>query len=136
MFEKRVDEDWKKRAETEKARDETKAKGESRRAARGIPEASFTTHVLEMQMQALLALGDIEHPVTRRRERNLEHARYLIDVLAVLKDKTQGNLDPEEEAAISDTLAALQMRFVQVAGSPAPPGEAHPGSGADDPPRP
>ncbi|MBI3312264.1 MAG: DUF1844 domain-containing protein [Candidatus Omnitrophica bacterium] len=65
-----------------------------------------------LSMQALMSLGEIPHPVTQTAQADLEQARYLIDVIGMLKEKTQGNLSPEEAALIEDVLYELRMKYV------------------------
>ena len=63
-------------------------------------------------MDALISLGDVPHPVTKKQAVQLEHARYLIDVLGVLAEKTRGNLSVDEERLLKDTLYQLRMRYL------------------------
>lgn len=72
-------------------------------------------------MEALIALGDIPHPATNLQEANLEQAKYLIDILGMLADKTQGNLTPNESQLLEDAVYQLRMRFVEKTQPPIPP---------------
>ena len=65
--------------------------------------------------QALFALGLIRVRGEEEREPDLEMARYNIDMLEALAAKTKGNLDPQEEKMLKDTLGDLRMGFVSVA---------------------
>ena len=67
-------------------------------------------------MDALIALGDMPHPTTRKQAANLTHARYLIDLLGMLEEKTRKNLTPDEERLLKDTLYQLRMRYLAKAG--------------------
>ncbi|MBI3087595.1 MAG: DUF1844 domain-containing protein [Candidatus Omnitrophica bacterium] len=67
-------------------------------------------------MDALIALGDIPHPVTKKPMPNLEHARYLIDLLGVLGEKTRGNLSVDEERLLKDALYQLRTRYLAKSG--------------------
>ncbi|MBL8692896.1 MAG: DUF1844 domain-containing protein [Planctomycetes bacterium] len=92
---------------------------ETRRASdMPLPGGDFRMFILKLNFQALIALGVVENPVTQRRERNLPHARMVIDDLRMLREKTKGNLSPEEEAHLSKALSDLQFQFVRVAESP------------------
>jgi hypothetical protein len=61
----------------------------------------------------LMLLGQIPDPVTQQRRRDLVQARHTIDILMMLREKTRGNLTPDEEALLQDLLPQLQMAYVQ-----------------------
>jgi len=63
-------------------------------------------------MQAWVSLGKIKNPATDKIERNLELARISIDMLRMLKDKTAGNLSKDEERLLTQTIADLQLNYV------------------------
>jgi hypothetical protein len=73
----------------------------------------FTTFVLSLGSSALVHLGDIEHPEAGASRENLALARQTIDILAMLSDKTHGNLTPEEARFLADLLSELRLRFVE-----------------------
>jgi hypothetical protein len=82
--------------------------------------------VVMMQAQnAALFLGQIPNPQTGKPETNLEVARMFIDQLAMIQEKTRGNLTNEEATILRNTLSNLQMAFVEVARE-TPQGAAHP----------
>ncbi|MBI3615916.1 MAG: DUF1844 domain-containing protein [Candidatus Omnitrophica bacterium] len=60
----------------------------------------------------MMALGEVPHPVTNARQEDLEQARYLIDVLGMLQEKTKGNLTPEEADLLEGLLYELRMKYV------------------------
>jgi hypothetical protein len=62
---------------------------------------------------ASVNLGQIPDPSTGQPHRDLEQARFAIDLLGVLRQKTEGNRTPEESAILEEILAALQMAYVQ-----------------------
>ncbi len=66
-----------------------------------------------LSMQALVALGEMAHPATGLAHEDLEQARYLIDVLGLLQEKTQGNLSQEEAAMLDGLLYELRMKYVE-----------------------
>jgi len=109
MAEKKVDEEWKRQARAEK---ETLSQ-EDGQPSRAPAEPSFLLIVSSFVAQALIALGEMESPVDGRRMRDLEAAKFTIDLLQVLEDKTQGNLADEEAQALGDALYDLRMRYVQ-----------------------
>jgi len=76
----------------------------------------FGTFVLSLGSSALVHLGEIHHPDTDQAGENLLLARQAIDLLAMLEEKTQGNLTAEETRFLSDLLADLRLKFVEKAG--------------------
>ncbi|MBU6283185.1 DUF1844 domain-containing protein, partial [bacterium] len=66
---------------------------------------------------ALMHLGEIPDPESGEAQRDRPSARSLIDLLALLRDKTQGNLDAEEARLLDRILYDLRMRFVEIARS-------------------
>ena len=63
-------------------------------------------------MQALIALGEMPHPATNQPHPDPEQARYLIDLLGMLQEKTKGNLNPEEANLLENILYELRMKYV------------------------
>jgi hypothetical protein len=78
-----------------------------------FPEPSFAGLLGMLSTQAMVALGIIPNPATQKAERQLPLARYFIDLIAVLEQKTTGNLESEEAAALEESLHTLRMAFVQ-----------------------
>jgi hypothetical protein len=79
-----------------------------------LPPLEFSAIVLPLFMQALLKLGLVEDPATMKvAEPNLELAKRLIDILDLLKDKTKGNLLPEEEEFLETRLSLLKMHYLR-----------------------
>ncbi len=111
---KKVDEDWKRRADDERQQAAKKAEG-AKPAQQVYPEASFANIVAWVAAQALVCLGEAEDPATKKKEPDLAQARYLVDTLMVLKQKAKGNLTPEEERQLEAILYDLQMAFVRAA---------------------
>lgn len=130
---KKVDEDWKRRIDEERGR----AKGEppaggkapsspapDRPAPAAVPpeaEASkepsvFLGFLSSLTMQALMGLGEIPNPVTRSVELDLEGARHWIEILATLKEKTEGHCTLEETQFLDHALYELHMKFAQKSG--------------------
>ena len=127
---KRVDESWKERAERERHLSESAARGAAsatpshvaaqpagaRPATPESQEARFDLFISGLTMEALVALGDMAHPTTRRQQPNLSQAKYLIDLLGIMEEKTRGNLTVEEEALVRDALYQLRMRYLAKTG--------------------
>ncbi|MFO0981177.1 MAG: DUF1844 domain-containing protein [Planctomycetota bacterium] len=77
-------------------------------------ERVFLQFVYGIYGQTLVLLGDEEHPATGKKEPPaLDDARFLIDVLDVLTEKTRGNLTKQEEEALGVLLSQLKMRHFQ-----------------------
>ncbi len=80
-----------------------------------LPPVDFTTFVLSLSTSALAALGLMEDPRLGRPGRpNLPMARQTIDLLAMLEEKTRGNLSGEEERLLTQVLTDLRLHFVRV----------------------
>ena len=74
----------------------------------------FIEFVMMQAQNAALFLGQIPNPQTGEGEVNLDLARMFIDQLAMIQEKTRGNLSNEETTVLKNTLANLQMAFVEV----------------------
>lgn len=117
-----IDEDWKQEAQKEKeilaAQEEAeKEESQDEEQSRGpLPEGNFAALVSMLTTQALFALGLLQVKGQEKRGPDLEMAKYNIDMLQTLQEKTKGNLTPEEETVLSNTLNDLRMGYVQVAG--------------------
>ena len=72
----------------------------------------FTMIVNMFAMEGMVALGKIKHPATQTMEKNLEHAQFVIELLQVLSDKTQGNLVDTERKFLEQTLSTLRLNYV------------------------
>ncbi len=91
--------------------------GGQKPGAQELPAVDFATFVLSLSHSALVHLGDAHNPVSGRIERNLPMARQTIDLLALIEEKTAGNLTGEEESVLEQALHDLRMRYVEVASS-------------------
>lgn len=82
---------------------------------------TFTSLVLSLATTAAVHFGDVGDPATGERgEVNLEGATQMIDLLAVLQEKTKGNLTPQEATILERVLFELRMRFAEAGRSQAP----------------
>src|SRR4051794_6770791 len=85
----------------------------------------FIEFVMMQAQNAALFLGQIPNPQTGQGEVNLDLAKMFIDQLAMIQEKTRGNLTNEEATVLRNTLSNLQMAFVEVSqGKSAPPSAA------------
>lgn len=123
-----VDDDWKQQAQAEKQRlaeatkqQEQKEQKEAGTAAATdrLPQADFPTLVSSFMTQALFALGMIDHP-TAGKEVNLDLAKFNVDMLEVLDQKTRGNLTAQEKTMLDQALHQVRMAFVEVASRQGP----------------
>ncbi|MFQ5697443.1 MAG: DUF1844 domain-containing protein [Myxococcota bacterium] len=91
---------------------------ETPKGAAPPPPISFGAFVLMLSTSARIHLGDAPAPGSDSPgEVDLEGARQTIDILEMLQAKTQGNLEPEEEALLASVLHALRLRFVEKRGA-------------------
>src|ERR1044071_10013868 len=121
-----VDTDWKSQAQAEKERlaAAEKAKAPPKPAAAGPGaegeaegdygpvQASFTELVRMLATQAMMYLGAFPEPETGKRMVALEPAQFNIELLAVLEEKTKGNLSEEEKTMLTRLLYELRMQYV------------------------
>lgn len=76
--------------------------------------ASFVNFLSTLATNAVASLGGMPHPATGQRSVDLESGKYWIEVLSMLKDKTEGNLHPKEAELLNGILSDLKMQFVQI----------------------
>lgn len=118
-----VDDDWKERVQAEKEAALENPAEESppsdAEAAGGIPPASFPMLLSSLATQALLGLGQIPDPQTGKPVIRPDLAKHHIDMMAVIQEKTAGNLSDEEEKMLTGTLHELRMMYVAATGGAA-----------------
>lgn len=85
---------------------------------------TFLTLIQMFQLEGMVALGKMLNPATGELARNLEHSRYVIDILEVLQQKTQGNLAEDEKRFLDQTLSNLRLNFVEESQNPSLPPDA------------
>ncbi len=76
-----------------------------------LPEASFLNFLSGLGSQALMQFGEIPNPATGEREANPAFARYTVDLLRILKEKSEGNRTKEESSYLEGMLADLAGRL-------------------------
>lgn len=76
--------------------------------------ASFINFLSTLVTNAAASLGAMPHPVSGQRTVDLETGKFWIDVLAMLREKTRGNLLPKESQLLEGILGDLQMQYVQL----------------------
>jgi hypothetical protein len=72
----------------------------------------FSTHILSLASSALIALGKMPAPDGGKMPLDLETAKHLIDVLAMLETKTKGNLDEAEQKLLASLIYDLRVAYV------------------------
>jgi hypothetical protein len=77
------------------------------------PEITFSTFVVGLSTQALVHLGELPDPHTNQPAADLSAAQQLIDIIAMLEQKTHGNLDRDEQAMLEAILFELRMKYVE-----------------------
>jgi len=80
------------------------------------PEITFTTFIFSLSSSALMQLGEIPDPFTKKVEQNLNLAQQTIDLLGMLEHKTRGNLSDEETKTLEAILYDLRLRFLKASG--------------------
>ena len=75
-------------------------------------EADFATFVYSLNTQALLFMGKIPNPISKKYEKDLGTAKYLIDTIDMLSKKTKENLDEDEAKLIENILYDLRMAYI------------------------
>ncbi len=86
-----------------------------------MPELTFTAFVLSLASTAAIHFGDLPEPGSDRPGQvNLQGASQMIEILALLEDKTKGNLTAEERSILEQVLFELRMRFVEASGGKRP----------------
>jgi len=102
---KNIDESWKEAVEKEK--------GKVEKEGGPLPvQADFNFFVTTLAIQASIFIGEVPNPVTNKKEEDLPQAKFIIDTLGMLKEKTKGNLTPEETNLIENVLYELRMQYV------------------------
>ncbi len=79
-----------------------------------VPQPDFYSLVNFFALIALQHLGLVKNPITDKVEKNLELAKYTIDTLDLIKEKTKGNLTEDEERFLDNIIADLKMNYVRI----------------------
>lgn len=119
-----IDEDWKAQVQAEKeaaskskTTDTAEAGAVQRPAGEDVPlpPASFEGLLTMLATEAFLALGHVPHPVTGKATVHRHQAKYVIDLIDVLREKTRGNLTDAEQQLMENLLHQLRLAFVEAA---------------------
>ena len=127
-----IDEDWKQQAQQEKEILKAKEEAEKKEKATEetgpertgpLPQGDLAGLINMLTTQALFAMGVLQVKGQEGRAPDMDMARYNIDMLEALEEKTKGNLSEQEEAALKNTLSELRMGYVQIASQGPPTAE-------------
>ncbi len=78
------------------------------------PQLDFFNYIASLGFQTMIFLGEMPNPITNKAEKNLKQAKFLIDTLVILRDKTKGNLSKEEDDLLNGSIYELQLRYVDL----------------------
>lgn len=81
-----------------------------------LPGMDFTTFILSLATSVQISLGAIPHAEGNSTGTNIPAAKQMIDAIAMLQEKTQGNLSKEEETLVEHVLFSLRMHYARIAG--------------------
>jgi post-segregation antitoxin (ccd killing protein) len=111
-----VDSDWKQQAEAEKAKLSAQStEATSPAGARPADDSVRFEDLISMLVsQAMMYMGAIPDPRTGQAIVGLDYARIHIDMLAMLEEKTKGNLSPQEATLLQRVLSELRLEFVEL----------------------
>ena len=79
------------------------------------PQLDFFNYIASLGFQAMIFLGEVPNPITNQLEKNLRQAKFLIDTMVLIREKTEGNLSKEEAELLNGSIYELQRRFVEIA---------------------
>jgi hypothetical protein len=96
---------------TQSSEARTDAAGEAHHEA--LPEINFSTFVISLSTQALMHLGEIANPVSGKIDPDVPAAKQMIDLLGMIREKTRGNLNANEDRLMQDILFDLRMKYVE-----------------------
>ena len=82
-----------------------------------LPEVNFSMFILSLNTSVLVHLGEIPQFGSDKKEKDMPLAKHTIDTLAMLQEKTEGNLSKEEKGLLDHLLFDLRMKFVKASSS-------------------
>lgn len=118
-----IDEDWKSSVQAEKealSADDQQSPQQDQPAGGAppqMPPASLEMLLTSLATEAMMSMGQLPQFGTDKLEVNLDQARYAIDMIEVLQEKTKGNLSPDEDTGLTNLLHQLRMAFVAAQGA-------------------
>lgn len=86
----------------------------SEAAAEGLlPKVDFSSFILSLYSSGLVQLGKVEDPITGKKSKNLKLAKHTVDMIAMLEEKTRGNLTEDEKNLLKTLLSEIRITFVE-----------------------
>lgn len=85
---------------------------------RPLPPVDFSGFILSLSHAAMMHLGQLPDPLTGKAQADFNMARHTIDTIAMIREKTQGNLEEEEQRLLDNVLSQLRLAFVQLSSQP------------------
>ena len=79
-----------------------------------LPEVDFTSFIMSLSTSVFIHLGEIPDPTTNQKNINLPLAKQTIDLIAMLKEKTEGNRTEDEDRLMDELLYNLRMKFLAI----------------------
>lgn len=101
--------------EEEKGKEIPKGQEKAEQESPPLPEVNFNSLVFSLSSSALFHLGEIADPQTNEKAKDLPLAKHAIDTIAMLEEKTKGNLSDDEMKFIESVLNDLRWRYVKAA---------------------
>lgn len=78
-----------------------------------LPKIDFSGFILSLYSSGLVQLGSVEDPSTGKKSKNLDLAKHTIDMIAMLEEKTRGNLTKDEENMLGVLLSEIRIAYVE-----------------------
>lgn len=109
-----ITEESERRQEEEQARQAAASRetGREPQEAEAGPPVDFSTFILSLSSSVMIHFGEIPDPVSQQKQKNLGAARQTIDIIAMLQEKTRGNLEEHEQRLVDNVLYELRLRYV------------------------
>ena len=85
-------------------------------------EVNFINYISSLIFQTMIFLGELPNPITNETEKNPNQAKFLIDTLLLIREKTKGNLIKNEENLLNSSIYELQMRYIDLTNNETPKG--------------
>lgn len=81
-----------------------------------FPKIDFSSFILSLYSSVLVQLGKVEDPATGLKSQQIDLAKHSIDIIAMIEEKTRGNLDSEEANLIKALLREVRIAYVEAKG--------------------
>ncbi|WP_022664441.1 DUF1844 domain-containing protein [Desulfospira joergensenii] len=81
--------------------------------SRALPKIDFSSFILSLYSSGLVQLGKVEDPSTGEKKLDFSLAQHTIDMIAMLEEKTRGNLTKDEENLLKSLLSEIRLAFVE-----------------------